>query len=312
MQPRKVFRYRSFTSLTLDALVRDEIFFSDPCAFNDPLDCQPTVEADSGLAELKELLFELISRRVSYETASSLRKNRVKNEAANQYASKLAQREAKDTLKRVTYYSTDPEYDCSQEEAEVWLLTVEIERELLKRYGKGVCCFSSVYNNPLLWSHYGDQHNGLCIGYNLTRNPEPRLHKVTYGGSRIVPTSLINRAVTDRDQEAIDLLDEYILLRKASPWRYEREWRLFGHHGLQDSPLRMVEITFGLRCSDAVKHSIVSALENREGTIDFYEMYDVRGSFKLKRRPIDISEMRASYPRVALSGIEMFGPVSEE
>lgn len=312
MQPKRVFRYRGFSSLTVEAMVRDELFFSDPSAFNDPLDCQPTVEADSGLEELRELLSALISRRILSETISSLRKNKVKEEAANQYASKLAQREAKDKLKSISYYSTDPEYDCSREEAEIWLLTVEIERELLKRYGKGICCFSSVYDNPLLWSHYGDQHKGLCIGYNLTRNPEPRLHKVTYGGGRIVPTSLISRAVTDGDQEAIKLLDQHILLRKASPWRYEREWRLLGHRGLQDSPLRMIEITFGLRCSDAVKHSIVSALENRESTVKFYKMHQVRGSFKLKRCPVDTGEMRAYYPRVALSGVEMFGPVSEE
>jgi len=311
MQPKKVFRYRGFSSLTVDALVRDELFFSDPRLFNDPLDCQPTVEADSGLEELRELLSELMSRRIFSETISSLRKNKVKEEAASQYASKLAQREAKDKLKSISYYSTDPEYDCSRE-AEIWLLTVEIERELLKRYGKGVCCFSSVYDNPLLWSHYGDQHKGLCIGYSLTRNPEPRLHKVTYGGSRIVPTSLINRAVADGDKEATELLDQYILLRKASPWRYEREWRLLGHRGLQDSPLRMIEITFGLRCSEAVKDSIVSALQNRESTINFYEMHQVRGSFKLKRRSVDTGEMSASYPRVALSGVEMFGPVIEE
>ncbi|WP_083928505.1 DUF2971 domain-containing protein [Marinobacterium rhizophilum] len=311
MQPRKVYRYRSFTSLTVDALVRDELFFSDPGAFNDPLDCQPTVEADSGLEELREILSGLISRRIFSETASSLRKNKVKEESASQYASKLAQREAKDMLESITYYSTGPEYDCSREEAEIWLLTVEIERELLKRYGKGVCCFSSVYDNPLLWSHYGDQHKGMCIGYNLTRNPEPRLYKVNYGGSRIVPTSLIKRAIADGDKEARDLLDKYILLRKASPWRYEREWRLLGQRGLQDSPLRMIEITFGLRCSDAVKHSIVSALSNRDSAVKFYEMHEVRGSFKLSRRPIDMGEMHAYYPRVALSGLEIFGPVSD-
>lgn len=312
MQPKKVFRYRGFSSLTVDALVKDEIFFSDPETFNDPLDCQPTVVADSGLEELRKLLSDLISHRILAETISSLRQSKVNEEAANQYASKLAQREAKDKLESISYYSTDPEYRCSQEEAEIRLLTVEIERELLKRYGKGVCCFSSTYDNPLLWSHYGDQHKGLCIGYNLTRNPEPRLHKVAYGGSRIVPTSLISRAVTDRDLASLELLDQYILLRKASHWRYEREWRLLGHRGLQDSPLRMIEITFGLRCSDAVKHSIVSALENRQSTVNFYEMHQVPGIFKLKRRPVDMGEMRAYYPRVALSGMEMFGSVSEE
>lgn len=90
---------------------------------------------------------------------------------------------------------------------------------------------------------------------------------------------------------------------------YECEWRIFGTRGVQDSPLALKDITFGLRCSIAIIHSIVAALEPRSPTIDFFEIYEVPGEFKLKRRKIDTYEMKAYLPRTAMSAEEMFGPV---
>jgi hypothetical protein len=71
-----------------------------------------------------------------------------------------------------------------------------------------------------------------------------------------------------------------------------------------------LEVTFGLRCPDALQHALTSALEPRGETVKFYEMYELRGSFKLKRRLVDLDELRVYYPRTARSGLEMFGPVS--
>jgi hypothetical protein len=42
-QPEKVYRYQKFNDLSLNALIFDQLYFSDPRNFNDPLDCQPSV-----------------------------------------------------------------------------------------------------------------------------------------------------------------------------------------------------------------------------------------------------------------------------
>jgi hypothetical protein len=78
------------------------------------------------------------------------------------------------------------------------------------------------------------------------------LHKVKYGGSRLVPTSKVI-AMLNGDGDARREVDEAILLRKAASWRYEREWRLIGQRGLQDSPLELEEVIFGMRCKESVK-----------------------------------------------------------
>lgn len=166
--PRQIatfYRYRVFNTSTLDSLCRDTLHFAHPGTFNDPLDCSPTVERDSSREDLRNLLSVLIRRRIGAEVLSSLGQARVKGEGAIAHAKKSALSEARNELANIGYNATNPEYAISEANAEGWLLTSEIQRELHRHYERGVCCFSTTYARPLLWSHYGEQHRGLCIGY---------------------------------------------------------------------------------------------------------------------------------------------------
>nr|WP_283777893.1 DUF2971 domain-containing protein [Sansalvadorimonas sp. 2012CJ34-2] len=291
-------------------MIFDQLYFSDPVSFNDPLDCQPSVMTDSDLTELRAILKKQIQKRVHAENLLSLKSAKVTGNGADEHAERTANQTAQNKLNEIAYYATNPDYEMGIEEAEMQLLRNEIQVELLKQYDRGICCFSSEQDNPLLWSHYADQHRGICTGYSLERNPKPNLLKVEYGGDREVCTSLISKAVLDNDLESKEKLDENILLRKALPWGYENEWRLLGNRGLQDSDLSLEEITFGLRCPTSVKHAVVSALSERSKAINFYEIYLKHGSFSLSVEPLDI-ETILFLPRVAQSGIEIFGETND-
>lgn len=304
--PRVLYRYRAFDSRTLESLCRDELFFARPSSFNDPLDSKPTISGDCSIDTLRDLLKTLIERRIEGETRDSLGKARITGAKAEAYAVKCANEAAQSVLRRVAYNAENPEYEGKVEANERWLLASEISSELMINYDRGVCCFSSVYNSPLLWSHYGDQHRGICIGYDLDRQPVPLVHKAVYGGRRTVLTSTIYKALIEGDATAKADLDRDILLRKAPGWRYEREWRILGAHGLQDSCLRLKEVTFGLRCSDAVKHAVLCALEGRRDRTRFYEIREQHGSFRLRRSVPDFAELAAYIPRTAMSAEEMF------
>ena len=290
-------------------MCHDKLYFADPAAFNDPLDCKPTVVSDSDKTTLRTILSVLIKRRATAETRAALKNARLEGDKAEAHANKSGKQAAHWELSNIAYNATDPEYEVSKEEAECQLLTSAIQREILMQYDRGVCCFSASAYNPLLWSHYADQHQGVCIGYDLNRVPKPLLHKVVYGGSRSVKTSLIARALLNNDHEAQNLLDKDVLLRKAPSWNYEHEWRFLGIRGVQDSPLKLADVTFGLRCPIALKHTLVSALEHRAEPVRFFEIYDFPGTFKLKRKPLDTDELRMYLPNIARSGEEIFGPV---
>jgi hypothetical protein len=78
-QPNKIYRYQKFSTWTVQTLCHDQLHFADPTDFNDPFDCQPTVESDSNKDTLCHILGKLICRRVESEVSASLAKGCVKN-----------------------------------------------------------------------------------------------------------------------------------------------------------------------------------------------------------------------------------------
>jgi Protein of unknown function (DUF2971) len=288
------------------SLCNDEIYFSHPGAFNDPLDCSPTLACDSTNEDLKKLLSFFIVRRVASQVVSHLTRAKISSANAAEHAQKQAANESQRQLANISYNATNPDYEGSIPENESWLLLCAIETELHRWYERGVCCFSESYSSPLLWSHYGDQHKGLCLGYTTNRNPTPKMQKVAYGGNRAIATSVLCSAFLLENTAAIESVDRDVLLRKATGWKYEGEWRLIGQQGLSSSPLFLTEVIFGLRCPPSVMYSVVKSLDGRENDVRFYEMTQVRSSFELRKRSVDVEELLIAFPITAKSGNEMF------
>lgn len=307
--PATLYKYSQFSTSTLEMLCHDRLYFAHPGTFNDPLDCSPSVECDSSKKEIQGLLAELIRQRVKSEVRTSLGRARVKGLNALAHADKRAQAEARTELSEIAYNSKDPFYTehVTPAEVEMGLTIRQIETELRRYYERGVCCFSKSYDSPLLWSHYGDQHQGLCIGYNLNRQPKPNPQRVIYGGKRSIRATSLIKALVHGDAEAVKELDRDVLLRKARGWSYEKEWRLIGRQGDQESPLLLKEVIFGLRCPLSVIHAVIQALEGRITPARYYRMYEVSGRFVLRRSEIRAEEFQGMLPITALSSADVFG-----
>ena len=83
----------------------------------------------------------------------------------------------------------------------------------------GFMCFSRNWHNPLLWSHYGDKHSGVCLGFDLS---DEHLIDVIYTGSRIqLPNGVLNQA------KGADQIMQRLLSAKYTDWAYEDEVRVF-------------------------------------------------------------------------------------
>ena len=307
--PTKTFyRYRSFSTNTLDSLCHDSLHFANPSTFNEPLDCKPTLECDSSLEQLRELHAQLFERRVLAQKRVSLTKAGFHGgPKTDLLMAKRAKSEVARELAEISYHATNPEHGDDPVKNEEWILTQEIRRELLNYYERGVCCFSTTSTSPLLWSHYGDEHHGICIGYGTDRDPKPNLEKVTYGGDRTIRTSTLVKALLHEEEQAKNELDRGVLLRKARGWSYEREWRLIGSQGMQESPLLLKEVIFGLRCPTSVKHAVVQALAGRHRPVRFYEISEVPNRFSLRREKLYADDLERFLPHVAESVLEIFG-----
>ncbi|HVZ60880.1 MAG TPA: DUF2971 domain-containing protein [Terriglobales bacterium] len=120
----------------------------------------------------------------------------------------------------------------------------------------GVLCFSATWRDPVLWAHYAEKHQGLCIEFEL---PEGNKHfrKIEYVRNRLpFPQSLTPENA------------KIIAFTKYDRWEYEQEIRAFStlineENGLYfkdfDDTLRLVRVIAGARCKLS-KNEILKAL----------------------------------------------------
>jgi hypothetical protein len=111
----------------------------------------------------------------------------------------------------------------------------------------GVLCFSKEWNNPVLWSHYGDKHKGMCLGFEVTVETKP----IEYVTKR--------PRFNGNTEEATSTL----LSTKYKHWEYEKEVRVYtnlresAENGLFfypfDSTCALREVILGVRCSELIE-----------------------------------------------------------
>lgn len=81
----------------------------------------------------------------------------------------------------------------------------------------GLLCFSANWRNPVLWSHYANKHQGVCLGFDLKRKA---VHPVSYETERL-------RAELNEDGVPISAdLQNLLVLTKSSHYQYEEEYRV--------------------------------------------------------------------------------------
>lgn len=80
----------------------------------------------------------------------------------------------------------------------------------------GILCLTENPLNILMWSHYGGNHSGVCIGFDSELDPFGDAVPVRYSDER----SRVSFTSTP------DELVERVLLTKSKHWEYEKEWRV--------------------------------------------------------------------------------------
>jgi hypothetical protein len=84
----------------------------------------------------------------------------------------------------------------------------------------GVCSFAGDPRNILMWSHYAANHEGLCLVFEIARDPKTFLEALPVEYSTDYP---VVNWVKDFDKGKDTL---HIVRRKHNGWAYEKEWRI--------------------------------------------------------------------------------------
>ena len=166
-----------------------------------------------------------------------------------------------------------------------------------------ISCFSTVFNNILMWSHYADSHKGICLIFESSPVPnEPnvkslRFHKEDINNltnpldDNVLPILKVNyKAELPGTYNFLELNSadiEPFLITKAPDWQYESEWRILAPDDYLlrgDNPRYETEqlkgLIFGMNCSKAnigkIKQIFRGQLE-----MTFYQTFAIKDVYSL-------------------------------
>jgi hypothetical protein len=142
-----------------------------------------------------------------------------------------------------------------------------------------VTCFSKNYTNTLMWSHYADQHRGVCLEFNGSMEPSNILER----GVAMILNVNYDRTDTinynhEKERAIVDLFT-----RKSFDWRYEEEVRIIV---VDDSKYHkfnrdfLTGVVFGCRTSEP-DQEILRSIIGKQG-YDVPIRRAIRGKFALK------------------------------
>lgn len=112
-----------------------------------------------------------------------------------------------------------------------------------------ICSFSYDFHNVLLWAHYADGFNGICIEVELNNWPDSEVAKVNYE-----PFSPI---FNDSHGQYAHFWPRIIFREKNSAWKYEKEVRVLTNQEYVSQPVVEIKaVLLGSRTSEAVRKAL--------------------------------------------------------
>jgi hypothetical protein len=236
--PRFRYKYMPLASANIDSIqqqsrikkLRDIIlegrfWLSSPRHFNDPFDMTAHVVIDGTTKQLRARVRELIEER----STSQWKKRR-------------------------------------EEEGRFMALD---RTELLKRLRRsfevnidstGVFAFAGTPRSGIMWSHYAEQHSGICLQFEICKDPASMVVAVPVQYDKEYP--IINWTQGMHERIAI------ALRRKFEDWKYEDEWRIIWPNGagtyLPFKPAALVGVILGYKADDGAVRNLESILEERK------------------------------------------------
>lgn len=142
----------------------------------------------------------------------------------------------------------------------------EGQRKLMER--SAVCCLSTLPDNILMWSHYADAHQGICLRFTPAAKISPKLNPELIHFELAFPVHYSEKRpeINMLDIAPDDLLQR-ALLTKADFWAYEQEWRMINSRftpGNYSFPKFCFDgVVFGARVSPDTREMVMRWIEQR-------------------------------------------------
>jgi len=133
----------------------------------------------------------------------------------------------------------------------------------------GVICFSRSWKNPLMWSHYGDKHKGICLGIDID---DQHIIEVQYLPKLMKHDVDMKKRFGGLKESFV----ENIFSIKYEGWKYEEEVRILvpldekdssGHYFTYfENNMELKEVILGPRATASV-NSIKALLNSYKSSV---------------------------------------------
>ncbi|OEE15555.1 DUF2971 domain-containing protein [Aliivibrio fischeri] len=254
MDSQLLYKYRNFGEYTVLGLENNSFWLPTPSELNDPFDAQlvPIIESISE----EEFKYEL-ELFLAYHKKININFN---------------------------YFELDKLYidgNPSPILHENVCKFVKCFNDLAKNLG--IYSLTETNKNSTMWSHYADEHKGICIGYDTNSllpisgvSLKTQLLPVGYFDEKDLTRNAYLLYVRSNMGADVNMLIDYILglmATKSNDWRYEKEWRLLvpnaGKTPIFYNENVIKTITFGLRTPISVKERVKSIF--MDSNVIFYQ-----------------------------------------
>jgi hypothetical protein len=202
LKDKRIYKFRSIPKDSSDPTKQDpkklhyierifthnELYFPSPLELNDPLECRPLfVVGDLSDEEYKKK-YVSHTTKIMIAGGNTGNPNKIKI-----WLERLTQEEANNFTKPQT----------------------DFHRRKLQTYG--ICSFCAKPDNPIVWSHYADQHRGFSLIFNADND--------LFGGALKVKYQDQYPSIDVTEENDGEILRNSVLV-KFSDWSYEEEFRL--------------------------------------------------------------------------------------
>lgn len=256
-RPTKLYKYRSMDGSAAawveKIVLGHELYFAPAKNFNDPFDLRPVISLEATREE-----------HIARYLASSR-----KFEPDLPEAERLAQAE------HAMAVSMTPD-----EIAKTAALVQQLHAKALTE-GCGVFCVSEKRDDILMWSHYGQDHRGVCLEFDGTGPLMAHAHPVLYTDKRV--------SLNPYRDDAAALMSK-ALLTKSPHWAYECEWRLLTYDrgpGVESfQPKNLTGLIVGAMASDETIATVRAWNQRREVPLALYRASTSALRFELEIAPL--------------------------
>lgn len=198
------FKYRTVDEFTIQTIQKQELYFSNSSGFNDPFDSKMDLVWRGKMDDWMQFFAE-----------GGIKDPFICKNIIKQYLKEGVLKDKKDE------YLLDPGKKAYKNLEE----RVQLNKNL--DYPRA-CCFSKEHNNILMWSHYANEHKGICLCFKSKRIDDGNFLFLDSDFHFLFPI------IYQEDMpKQVNMLSNYsheelaaFLRTKHFLWEYEKEYRL--------------------------------------------------------------------------------------